>query len=121
MMKTAAKSRFLIVLIAILCLGAISYAKGFMDFTYDSKGKRDPFVPLVGGELRAAAPETFAGEFRLEGIILDPREGSLAIINGKVLREGDSLAGYHVDKIRKASVLMSKGEEVFTLNLNPKK
>jgi len=52
---------------------------------------------------------------------LDPREGSLAIINGKVLREGDSLAGYHVDKIRKASVLMSKGEEVFTLNLNPKK
>jgi len=108
-------------LILFFSLGALAAAKGFLDFTYDSKGKRDPFVPLVGGELSAVAPETFAGEFRLEGIILDPREGSLAIINGKVVREGDTLVGYRVDKIKKSSVLMSKEEEVFTLSLTSKK
>lgn len=96
----------------------ISQADNFQEFTYDSRGRRDPFAPLIRGkgETEEVPVAKAFGQFRLEGIIYDPG-GSLAVINGKVLREGDVITGYKVRQIQKTSVSLSKEGESFTLNL----
>ena len=96
-------------------------AQSVKEFTYDSKGKRDPFVSLIGGGKDEGADERNAGEYRVEGIIFDPGKESLTVINGKVLKEGDSIGPYKVVKIEKTSVLLSKQDEVFSLRLKSHK
>lgn len=90
------------------------------DFTYASKGKRDPFIPLPYVVSKASGPASL-DEFRLEGIIYDPSKDSLAVINGKVLRQGENVGPYTIQEIRKNSVSLRKGGEIFTLRLKAKK
>jgi hypothetical protein len=85
------------------------------EFYYDSKGRRDPFQPL-GVD---SGPVT-STEFRVEGIIYDPVRGSLAVINGKVLKEGDRFGAYKVDKIDRAKVTLTKDGETVPLRLTAK-
>lgn len=71
-------------------------------FLYDSKGKRDPFVPLVGpgGKLiippvsageTDMAPDNAVGAVQIQGILYDPSGNSIAIVNGREVRQGDEL------------------------------
>jgi len=119
-------SKGVFIITLILSMGIISFkiavADNFKDFTYDSKGRRDPFVPLINAKAKHDSEKEKAdtGAFQMEGIIYDPG-GSLAIINGKVLREGDVLNGYKVAQIQKSCVNMSREGETFTLNLKKSK
>ena len=90
------------------------------EIRYDRGGRRDPFVPLVspGGMVLKAFDPT---DLKVEGIIFDPSKESLAVINGKVVKEGEALGSYKVAKIQKNSVMLSKEEESFTLRLKSKK
>ena len=45
--------------------------------------------------------------FRVEGISID-RGGSLAVIEGSVVKEGQEVKGYQVEKIEPSRVLLSK-------------
>ncbi|MBI4550589.1 MAG: hypothetical protein HY714_06650, partial [Candidatus Omnitrophica bacterium] len=59
------------------------------DFTYDSHGKRDPLIPWKSEpQIQEAEDLT---DLKIEGIIFDPERGSYAILNGNVVREGESL------------------------------
>jgi hypothetical protein len=87
------------------------------EFTYDAKGRRDPFVSPETKETRG--PKAYdTGDFTVEGIIFDPANESLAVINGKVLREMENLGGFRIDKIERTVVRLSREETKLTLRLN---
>lgn len=74
---------------------------------YNAHGKRDPFMPLVTMTMREApgliGVETVE-ELNVEGIVYDTKKGSIVIINGSVLREGDELGAVKVLRISKNGV-----------------
>ena len=80
---------------------------------YDSKGKRDPFVPLVTPEGRRIYPpgldeEVISGVagLVLHGIVYESGDQSMAIINGQILKKGQQLDGMKVLEITPTSVTM---------------
>ncbi|HEX9758702.1 MAG TPA: hypothetical protein VGB26_13045 [Nitrospiria bacterium] len=79
-------------------------------------GKKDPFW-LPGRK----NPEELAprfGEWQLTAIILKNNRG-LAIINGTILREGDSIEGVRVQKILKDRVFLSQGGAKVEVKISP--
>ena len=89
------------------------------EFVYDSKGKRNPFIPLVtstGKLLKLDSEESSTG-LLLEGIIYDDRGLSYAIVNGEVVKIGDIINDYQVIKIEKSKVIFIKEGEPLELEL----
>lgn len=96
----------------ILCASAVAQE----EVAYDSNNKRDPFVPLVTG-IGSQASGLYGieqiDEIALEGVVYDPR-GSVAVVNGLVLQEGDEMGNVKVIKIESDGVLFSlNGTETF--------
>jgi len=94
-----------------------AYADGFL---YNDKGKRDPLTPLVtkdGRILPGARAVTETGDIELEGVIWDPQGNSVAIINGKLVRERERILNMQVLKIRKASVILQREGKVLVIKL----
>jgi len=89
------------------------------NFIYGSKGKRDPFMPLVTsqGYIVSIEDELFASDMNLEGIIFDNQSQGMAIINGKVVKIGDNIGSYTVLQIEAKKVVLSKDAERFVLEL----
>lgn len=84
---------------------------------YDPHGKRDPFTPLVtmtskesSGLLGAESPD----ELTIEGIVYDPKKGSVIVVNGSVLKEGEEVGKMKVVKIRPdGALILFNGSEVY--------
>jgi len=91
-------------------------------FKYDSKSRRDPFIPLIsesGSGYASDAYEASAVEdIRLEGIVWDDVKGSIAIINGEIAKEGDSMGAMKILKINKDSVIFDVSGESVKVELN---
>ena len=90
------------------------FAQG--EYVYDTKVKRDPFIPLVNqqGVLLKLdeEEEAAAGKLKIEGIIYDKNGTSYAIVEGKVVRVGDLTdKGYQVLKIESNKVVFIKEGE----------
>lgn len=84
---------------------------------YQSHEKRDPFTPLVTSTSRQS-PGLMSIEriddLTVEGIVYDPKKGSVVILNGTVLKEGEELGGIKIKKIEKGGVrLVLNGAETF--------
>jgi hypothetical protein len=81
--------------------------------TYDASGKRDPFVPLVTGDREAVrglyGVETL-DDLTIEGIVFDAAHGSIAIVNGEIVREGETRANLKIVKIQSNGVLFEINE-----------
>ena len=77
------------------------------EFVY-KKNKRDPFLPLVteDGKLLQAFGGVALEDVYLEGIIWDPEGGSIAMINGMILRQGETLGDFKILKIQKDQVVL---------------
>lgn len=84
-------------------------------FVYDAKGKRNPFTALVtpDGRLLKIADEEESGGLTLEGIIYDEQGLSFAMVNGLVVKVGDTIEGYQVLKIESNRVIFLKDGEPF--------
>ena len=95
-----------------------SYAAGER-FVYSTKNKRDPFIPLVGKGMRLLVPQEAKSieNIVLEGIVFDPEQGSLAIINGEIFKEGDSMGGFILSEVTEKSVILTKDEKDYTVVL----
>ena len=84
---------------------------------YDAHGRRDPFMPLVSGH----APEASGlmgvesiDDAVIEGVVYDPRSTSVAIINGTLVKEGETVGSVTVVKVRSdGAVLSVNGSEAF--------
>ena len=83
---------------------------------YSAHGKRDPFVPLITTTTHMSSGLVSVEnieELSIEGIVYDPK-GSIVVINGTVLREGEELGAVKVLKITKDGALFSvNGVEAF--------
>lgn len=73
---------------------------------YNAEGRRDPFIPLVAGGVRPSGSlmnvET-PDDLILEGIAYDPA-GSLVIVNGSMLKEGEVVGNTKVLRIEPSKV-----------------
>jgi hypothetical protein len=59
---------------------------------YNGQGKRDPFIPLITPSGYLVNLETDKNaSLHLEGIMFDPKGDSIAIINGELVRAGESI------------------------------
>ena len=89
-------------------------------FIYDSKGRRDPFIPLLGKGAEflfiEEAAESLAGIY-LTGIVYDPIGQSFATINGEVVVENDLIGAFKVKEIREGKVILEKDNEEIVVNL----
>ncbi len=87
-------------------------------YLYKAQGKRDPFRPLItpAGYLINLEAESDAA-LRLEGIMFDPRGDSIAIINGELLRVGESLGESVVVAIEAEKVTVMRDNETLELVL----
>jgi len=102
---------------------AAAYAKTpAREFTYDDHNKRDPFIPLVtkDGKIMPGAKtdsEIETEQIVLEGIIWDPQGNSVAIMNGKLVKEQERVFDFQVLKIKQTGVILQKGGKVRVFNL----
>ncbi|MFA4842729.1 MAG: hypothetical protein WC658_02725 [Candidatus Omnitrophota bacterium] len=89
------------------------------EFIYDSKGKRDPFIPLVtpDGRLLKLEQQEGLANLSLEGIIYDKNGISYAIVNAEVVKIGDAVGGYQVLRIEKNKIIFIKDGEPTEIEL----
>lgn len=90
--------------------------------SYDSHGKRDPFIPLVhdgrfvavtGGMSTAAS----VSDLHLAGIVWDAAGSSIALINETEVKVGDQIGEYQVAEIRQDAVVLLKDGKPIMLQL----
>lgn len=108
----------LIFTLGILCFAlCTSFADG--EFTYESKGRRNPFIPLITSDGRLLKLEQEEGTegLLLEGIIYDEHSLSYAIVNAEVVKVGDSVGDYQVLKILKNKVIFIKDGSLLEIEL----
>ena len=88
-------------------------------FQYDDKSRRDPFIPLIGEGIEFLTSQEVKSikGMNLEGVIFDPPTGSLAIINGEIIKEGEIISGFTLSKINRSFVILTRNEEDYTVNL----
>lgn len=90
-------------------------------FRYDAKGRRDPFVPLVGVaghvEMSGIAGVTSIDDVKLQGVVYDREGRRRAVINGELMSEGDSSGVITVVSIEDGSVTVSIGENNYKIDL----
>ena len=92
---------------------------------YESKGKRDPFVPLLlpSGEritppadLEGAGPPGLSS-LVLQGLVYDPSGESYVILGGQLLRENEEWEGVRILKIEANTVTISRDGETHQLTV----
>lgn len=87
-------------------------------YVYKYQGKRDPFVPLISssGYLLNFEPEN-KSSFILEGILYDSNGDSIAIINGELVRVGESIGNAVITRIEPNKITLIKDNEKVEIEL----
>lgn len=87
---------------------------------YNSHGRRDPFVPLIGKDRTSGAKLadiTSAEDIKLQGIVTLQTGSKGAILNGEIVKEGDVFGQIAIKKISEDSVLIRLGQNEFKIKL----
>lgn len=90
------------------CLTLLPFAEA-EEFHYDSHGRRDPFI---APQADLSGLHFGQGSFRLEGVILDAKGGSYAIVNGEIVKEGTVFEGHRLKKVGKNQAIFEKDGKV---------
>ncbi len=96
----------MIVILALLMLTKAVCADEV--FTYNSKAKKDPFVPLLsegGAYVSDAYGINNIKDIKLEGIVWERAKTSIAIINGEIVEEGEVIGAVKVLRIERDAVI----------------
>jgi len=110
--------------LALLCLLAgrpvpiAAYAKDA--YAYNSLGKRDPFVPLVGVTAKAveSLEDVMAIEdVELQGLATNSGGRLVAILNGEMVKTGDRIGRLFIQEISRDKVRLMIDEAEHTLNI----
>lgn len=86
---------------------------------YDDHGKRDPFWPLVtsGGGIMSYETDFLISDLNLEGVVVGQGQENLAMINGRIVKENDTLGQFVVLRIEADNVTLLKDQQKFELRL----
>ena len=112
------------ILIAVLCmidlgLAVNEAAVSGRIFVYKDEGKRDPFWPLVtenGAIISYDEEDMVLSDMALQGIVAGSG-GNIAIINGKIVKEGDMVGAFRVERVTPAFVVLDNKKEKIELYL----
>lgn len=113
-----------IVSFLIICLFlSLSFAIGEEQndaWTYNSQGRRDPFLPLVDKNGFYLADTTLLSpdELSLSGILWDPQGKSSALINNQMVTVGKFIYGFIIKDIAKDSVTLFKDGKEYVIKLS---
>jgi hypothetical protein len=111
----------------VYIIGVIAVVALFSDagFGYESKGKRDPFVPLIGQDKGTSSAGLegviSAQDITLEGIAVGPSGKNIAILNGQIVKEKDKFGLLQIKKISKKTVEISIDGKIHKLSLQEEK
>ena len=105
----------------LFCFGMIllsSFALAGEQKMYDAHGKRDPFIPLVTATMKSSSSNLLGidnfDDLAVEGVVYDPKHGSVVIVNGTILKEGEEFGNVKVTKVKENGVqFMINGTEGF--------
>jgi len=86
---------------------------------YDEQDKRDPFWPLISasGTIINYGEDISPSDMVLEGIMSDGADKYIAIINGNIVKPGDAVGTFTIERIEPKTVFFIKGSETFEINL----
>ncbi len=88
---------------------------------YNSKGKRDPFIPLVAKSVRISTGlegVQSIDDIVLEGIVWDSGGDSIAILNGVIVKEADEIGDVKIVTITSKEVHLYIKNLKYTLELS---
>ena len=106
----------------LIFIGFLSFCLAQDDFIYQSKGKRNPFIALVGSDGRLIKldkeEEKGSSGLAIDGIIYDKQGISYALAGGKVVGVGDHVGDYRVLKIEKDRVVFIKDDQIQEVFMN---
>jgi hypothetical protein len=86
-------------------------------FTYDSKEKRDPFIPSwKGGSITQGGTEVSLENIHLEGIVWDNHE-PIAIINGTLVIKGGKIGSFILQSIGHDRIVLNEKEREHIIHL----
>lgn len=91
------------------------------DYKYESRGRRDPFAPLVGMDRPTVSKledVTSITDLKLEGIASSPAGKPIAIMNGEIVKEGDRFGIIEIEKITKKTVTVVMGGKKYDRDLS---
>ncbi len=95
-------------------------------FEYDAHGKKDPMIPVVDRDGRVLFREDEESgkkvvALMLQGIIYKDKGKSKAVIENKLYKVGDRVAGFVIEDITPDKVILSDGKEKYELSIKRKK
>jgi len=100
----------MLVAVALCGPALIEGAEGTAAFKYEAKSRRDPFVPLITKRAKLSAGlENVQSleDLDLEGIVWDPSGGSIAILNGIIVKEGDEIGNLKIKSIMSKKIALT--------------
>lgn len=112
--------RILIAVLIVLASLNIAAANDTSEsFSYDDKGKRDPFWALVSstGMIMNYDSDFLITDLALEGIMAGEDGKNFAIINGQILKAEDTIGQFLVERIDDDRIVLRKGKQKFELKL----
>ena len=90
-------------------------------YVYSSYGKRDPFVPLVGDVSQKAVDliEDIVSieDVRFQGVAGSGAGNMIAILNGEMLREGETVGHITIKEVARDKVKLMIDENEYTLSI----
>jgi len=90
-------------------------------FHYNSHGRRDPFVPLVGVAREGSAGGVLGvfsiDDVVLQGITLGPEGERFAVLNGEIMKQGDKAGNLTVESISENKVRLRIKDRVYEKEL----
>ncbi len=117
------KAASTILIILFLCPAVVLAGKEVPaeKFKYNSYGRRDPFVPLVGIKERrgtgGVASILTVEDISLQGILTNPDGTKSVVINGDIMKEGDQIERLKVVQIGENSVKVELNDTNYDLKL----
>lgn len=104
--------------IAALILCAVEAGAGYK---YESHGRRDPFIPLVGfsekGTKEGLKGVYTVEDLKLQGITTSGDGSKRVILNGEIMKEGDKIERVTVISVGKNTVKVRIDDTYYELEL----
>ncbi|MBL7155947.1 MAG: hypothetical protein ISS90_02270 [Candidatus Omnitrophica bacterium] len=89
-------------------------------FIYNNRGRRDPFVPLVGdtsGVVGSLEDVMSIEDVELNGLASTSTGEKIAILNGEMVKEGQSVGRLTLKKVLDAKVIILIDDVEYELNI----